>query len=132
MRRVKTESRELPIYEGFIYTLEMTPETWHTSAELWQEVQQVVHTVEFADEHPIVDAALQTKKGSIVKETPNKEDDSHQYNTTIQQHSITRDPEDDPIDISRPESGDTWDVEGINISSGQFLQPLKTKEVHIE
>ena len=84
VRCVETESRELPTYEGFIYTLEMTPEAWYTSAELRQGVQQVAHTVEFADEHPIIDAALQTKKGTIVEEISNKEANSHQCSATIQ------------------------------------------------
>ena len=38
---------------------------------------------------------------------------------------------DDPINISKPKSKGTREVEGIIISSGQFLQPLKIKEVHI-
>ena len=109
----------------------MTHKTWNTSAKLSQGVQKVAHTVEFADEHPTVDVALKTKKGSIVKETPNKEANSHPYNATIHQQNIIRDPEDDLIDISRPESGGTRDVEGISILNGQFLQPLQIKEVHV-
>ena len=84
------ESRELPTYEGFIYTLEITPETWYASAELWQGTQdcerltkKVAHTFEFAIEHPTIDATLQMKKGSIIDDIPNKEANSHQCITTI-------------------------------------------------
>ena len=34
VRHVESESRELPTYEGLIYTLEMTPETSYTFVEL--------------------------------------------------------------------------------------------------
>jgi len=34
VRWVETESRELPTYEGFIHTLEMTPRAWYTSMDM--------------------------------------------------------------------------------------------------
>ena len=43
-----------------------------------------MHTFEFVDENPKIDAALQIEKGNIVNEIPNKEDNSHQCNATIQ------------------------------------------------
>ena len=136
---MENESRELLTYEGFIYTLEMTSKTWYTYAELrqWAKyceslTKQVAHTFQFAYMHPTIDTSLQTGKGSIVDETPNKESNSHQYNATIQQYILTRDPDDDSTNINRLESEGTWEVKGSSISSDQFLQPLKIKEVHIE
>ena len=70
-------------------------------------------------------------KGNIVAEIPIKEANSHQCSATIQQYSLTRDPDDDSTNISRLESEGTRKVEGSSISSDQFLQPLKMKEVHI-
>ena len=88
--RVENESGELPTYEGFIYTLEMTLRTWYTSMELWQESQdleiianQFAHTLEFPDGHPTIDAVLQAVKERIVVENPIKEANSHHYSATI-------------------------------------------------
>ena len=39
VRRVETESRELPTYESFIYTLNVVPKTCDTSVELQQGTQ---------------------------------------------------------------------------------------------
>ena len=65
VRQVENESRELPTYEGFIYTLEMTSKTWYTSMELRNGTQdykrlakQYAHTNEIADEKPTIDNAL--------------------------------------------------------------------------
>ena len=65
VQQVENASRELPTYEGFVYTLEITPKTWYTSVELQQGTQdcerlakQFAHTFEFADEFPRIDAAL--------------------------------------------------------------------------
>ena len=73
IRRVENASRELPTYEGFIHTLEITPRTWYTSMKLRQGTQywerlpnQFAHIFEFADEHPTIDATLQTVKEKIV------------------------------------------------------------------
>ena len=46
-------------------------------------------------------------------------------------YSLSRDPDDDLTNINIPESEGTREVEGSSISSDQFLQPLKIKEVHI-
>ena len=42
-----------------------------------------MHTSEFADEHPTIEVALQTKKGNIVVEIPIKEANDHQCSATI-------------------------------------------------
>src|SRR5713226_4884047 len=90
VRQVENKSREIPTYEGFIHTLEMTPRTWYTSMEPQQGTQdcerlanQSAHTFEFADEHLTIDAVLQTVNEKIVVENPVKEVNSHQCSATI-------------------------------------------------
>ena len=39
LQQVETESRELPTYESFIYTLDMTPKTCYTSEDMRQGAQ---------------------------------------------------------------------------------------------
>ena len=76
--------------------------------QYWERLaKQVAHPFEFVDEHPIIDVVLQAVKERIVTENLVKDANYHQCNATIQQYSITRDPDDDLIDISRPESGGT-------------------------
>ena len=65
VRWLENESRELPTYEGFIYTLAMILRTWYTSMEPQQGTQywgsfvkQFAHTFELADEHPAINTAL--------------------------------------------------------------------------
>ena len=139
---MENESRELPTYEGFIYTLEMTPKTWYTYAKLRQGTQdcerltkQFLHTFEFADEHPTIDVALQGVKEKIFAKILVKEANSHQCNATIQQwmacYNLTGDPYDDLTNINILESEGTREVEGSGILSDQFLQPLKIKKVNI-
>ena len=74
----------------FIHTLEMKLRTWYASMELrqgtqeWEELaKQFVHTFEFVDEHPTVDAALQAIKEKIFVEIPVDEANSHQCSVTI-------------------------------------------------
>ena len=46
-------------------------------------------------------------------------------------YNLTRDPNDDPTNINILESEGTCVVEGSDISSDQFLKPLKIKKVNI-
>ena len=54
---------------------------------------------------------------------------------TIQQwvafYNIAGDPYDDPTNINIPKSESTHALEGSDISSDQFLKPLKIKKVNI-
>ena len=131
MQWVETNLRELPTYESFIYTLDMTPKTCYTSEELRQGVQQVVHTVEFADKHPTIDVALQTVKEKIVAEIPLKDANSHQCGATSQRYSLTRDPNDDITNINILESEGSWDIATPKIPSNKVKQPLEIRKVNI-
>ena len=47
-------------------------------------------------------------------------------------YNVTGEPDhDDPFDINIPKSKGTHAVEGLGVSSNQFLNPLKTKKVNI-
>ena len=93
INQCRTAFAEYPRQEWvhhFIHTLEMTPRSWYTSMELrqgtqdWEEVaKQFVHTFEFVDEKPIVDATLQKIKETIFAEIPIEEANSHQCSATI-------------------------------------------------
>ena len=65
VRWVETESRELPTYESFIYTLDMTPKTCYTSEELQKGPQQAANTVVIADKHPTTEDGFHRQEGSI-------------------------------------------------------------------
>ena len=110
--------------------------------ELRQETQEweglakkFSHTFEFADEHPIVDVALQMIKDKIFVEIPVEEANSHQCNATILQwmacYNLVEEPNDDLTNINIPKLEGTRAVEGSSISSDQFLKPLKIKKVNI-
>ena len=83
------------------------------------------HTFEFADEHPIVDLALQNIKDKIFTEIPVEEANSHQCSATIQQwmacYNLARDLDDDMTNINIPKSKGTHAVEGSGILSNWFL-----------
>ena len=50
----------------------------------WEGIaNHFVHTFEFGDEHPTIDAALQMVNDKIVSEIPIKEANSHQCSTNI-------------------------------------------------
>ena len=100
--------------------------------QYWERIaNQFAHTFEFANENPTIDVALQTVKEKIFAEIPIKEANSHQCRATIQQYSLTGDPDDDPTNINISEAEGTREVEGSRISSDRFHQPLKIKKVHI-
>ena len=72
--------------------------------QYWERIaNQFAHTFEVVDKHMTIDAALQMVKEKIVVENPVEEANSHQCNTTIQQYTLPRDPDDDSININRPE-----------------------------
>ena len=83
MQRVETESRELPTYECFIYTLDMEPNTYDNSEQLRQGTQQVTHTVLNADKHPTIHNTIQQDKGGIVENI--NDANAHQHSATTQQ-----------------------------------------------
>ena len=76
--------------------------------------KQFVHTFEFVDEQPTVDAMLQMIKDKIFVEIPMEEANSHQCSATIQQwmacYNLAVDPDDDPTNINILESEGTRTV----------------------
>ena len=82
-----------------------------------------------------MDVVLQMIKDKIFAEILVEEENSHQCSMTIQQwmaiYNLAGDPDDDPTNINIPESEGTHGVEGISISSDQFLHPLKIRKVSI-
>ena len=82
------------------------PRTWYESMELRQGTQdwegiakKFAHTFEFTNEHPIVDASLQTIKENIFSKILVQEGNSHECSATIQQwmdcYNLVGDPDDD-------------------------------------
>ena len=60
----------------------------------------------------------------------------HQYSTTthhwMECYNVTREPNDDkPLNINIPELEGMHTMEGLGISSDQFLNPLKIKKINI-
>ena len=94
-----------------------------------------MHTFEFSDEKPTVDAALQTIKEKIFVEIPVEEENSYECNVTIQQwmasYNLAGDPDDDPNNINISKYEGTHTEEGSGISSDQFLKPLNIKKLNI-
>ena len=94
------------------------------------------------DEQPTVDIALKTIKEKIFTEISLEivysqpcVAHSHQCYETVQHwmtcYNLSGDPDDDPTNINIPESKGSREVEGSNISSEQFTNPLKIKKVDI-
>ena len=102
---METKSRELHTYESFIYTLDVASKICDNSEQLWEGTQQVVHTLVSADKYPTIHDTIQKEKGSIVEKI--KQANVHQHSATTQQDNITRDAEDNPINLSRPKTGET-------------------------
>ena len=121
----------------------MVLRNWYTLVELqrgtleWDELAtRFTHTFEFAGDHPTIDAALQIMKEKIFEEIPVATTNFHQCNTMVHRwmecYNVTGEPDDDdPLDINIPESERMHVVEGVGISSDQFLSPLKIKKVNI-
>ena len=65
MRWVETESKELPVYESFIYGLDMTTKTYDNFEQLRQGTQQVMHIVLKIDKHPIIHRTIQQDKEGV-------------------------------------------------------------------
>ena len=103
----------------------------------WEEVaQKFTYTFQFACEQPTVDIVLKTIKEKIFVEIPLEivysqpcVAHSHQCCEIVQHwmtcYNLFGDPDDDPNNINIPESEGSHEVEGSNISSEQFVKPLK-------
>ena len=121
----------------------MVPRNWYTSVELrrgtveWEELTAgFTHTFEFSSEHPIIDDALPIMKEKIFEEILVATMNFHQCSTTVHHwmecyNIIGELDDDDSIEINIPESRGMRVVEGVGISSDQFLSPLKIKKVNI-
>ena len=94
------------------------------------------------DEKPTFDIALKTIKEKIFTEIPLEivysqtcVAHSHQCCEIVQHwmtcYNLSKDPDDDPTNINIPESEGLREVEGSDISSEQFIKPLKIKKVNI-
>ena len=105
----------------------------------WEEfAQKFTYTFQFAYEQPIVDIALKTIKEKIFAEIPLEimysqacAADSHQCCEIVQHwmtcYNLFGDPDDNLTNINIPESEGSREVEGSDISSEQFIKPLKIK-----
>ena len=121
----------------------MIPRNLYTSVDLWWETLEweelatrFRHTFEFADDHPLIHVALQVMKTKIFKKIHVTTIKFHQCNATIHHwmkcYNVTREPNDDePVDINIPYSKGMHVVEGLGISSDQFLSALKINKVNI-
>ena len=74
---METESRELPTYESFIYTLDAVPKTYDNFEQLRQGTQHVVHIVVSVDKHPTIHDTVQKEKRGIVEKV--NDANSHQH-----------------------------------------------------
>ena len=109
----------------------------------WEDVaQKFTYTFQFANEKPTVDIALKNIKEKIFTEIPLEivyskiyALHSHQCYETVQHwmtcYNLSGDPDDDLTNINIPESEGLHEVEGSDISSEQFIKPLKIKKVNI-
>ena len=103
----------------------------------WDELDDsFTHTFNFFDDHPSIDSALQVIKAKIFEYIPMSMSNFN-WSSTIVQHwmecynvmGVLDD--NDPQDTNIPKYEGTCAVEGLGISSNQFLNPLKTKKVNI-
>ena len=103
----------------------------------WEELAtSFTHTFEFASDHPTIDVALQIMKDKIFEEIPIATTNFHQCNKTVhhwmERYNVIGEPnDDDPLDVNIPKSEGMRTVEGVGISSEQFLSPLNIKKVNI-
>ena len=98
----------------FIHTVDMIPRRWYTSVELrqgtieWHELaNSFIHTFEFVDDHPSIDATLQVIKTKIFEDIPVAITNFNQCDATIQHwmecYSVRGEPDDDdPLDVNIP------------------------------
>ena len=113
----------------FVHTLDMIPRNWYTSVEMqrgtldWEDLAtRFTHTFEFADDHPLINVALQVMKTKIFEEIHVATTNVHQSSVTIHHwmkcYNVMGEPDDDePLDVNIPESEGICAMEGLGISS---------------
>ena len=125
----------------FLHTLDEIPRKWYISTELqreitmWEELTvSFSHNFSFLNDDSIIHSALQHIRNIVLEIVPVALPAGLQETPVMtlltKCHNVTRDPDDDDtLDINIPESEGMREVEGLGISSDQFLNPLKVKKV---
>jgi hypothetical protein len=132
----------------FIHTLETIPKNWYLELEMHRDTtdwdymtQRFKVTFTFEHESPLVDVALQDIRHKIFSEEESMEViyvcSAHNASMTVHQllecYNVAQEAQDeeDPRNVQVPETEGERIVEGPELESTTYAQPLKTQKVNI-